>query len=98
MTQPRGRFEFRYRRWVSTVFVMLILFAVCAQAVHIHADRERPGATCLACVSAHTGVTVASVVSSGFLVAVTFVFVLHEIEVPNCEAVLPLFIRPPPSR
>src|SRR3954451_19669378 len=98
MTQGLAKFEPRSKRWAWSVFVTLILFAVCAQAVHIHFDRELPGATCLACVSAHTGVPVASIVASGFLIAVTLVFVLHESEVPNFEAVLPLFIRPPPSR
>jgi len=77
---------------------MLILLAVCVQAVHIHVDRESSGATCLACVSAHTGVPVASIVSSGSLIAITLVLVLHQPEVPSCEGTLPLFIRPPPSR
>jgi hypothetical protein len=61
-------------------------------------DREASGTTCLACVSAHTGVPIAAVVSSGFLIAITFVSVLGEPEVPNSQAVLPLFIRPPPLR
>ena len=98
MTQSKATFEFRLNRGAWTVLVVLVLLAVCAQAVHIHVDREPSGATCLACVSAHTGVPVASVVASGFLIAITFVQALLEPEVPNCEAILPLFIRPPPSR
>jgi len=98
MTHPPAGFEIRCKQWASTVFVMLVLLAVCAQAVHLHLDREPSSATCLACVSAHTVVPVASIVSSGLLIAITLVFVLHELEVPTCEAILPLFIRPPPSR
>lgn len=98
MAQTLPSFELRCKKWTSTVFVVLILLALCAQAVHIHVDREPSGATCLACVSAHTGVPVASIVSSGLLIAITLVLVLCEPQVPNCEATLPLFIRPPPTR
>jgi len=68
------------------------------QAMHVHAHESSTGTPCLACVSAHTNVPVAAVVTTVLLVAITSILVPSETAIPSVEAVLPLFIRPPPSR
>ncbi len=98
MGKTRAKFQVRCRLWATTACLMLILLAVCVQAVHVHAQGESSGATCLACVSAHTGVPVRAILSAVHLIAITSVLVLYELEIPSYEAFLPLFIRPPPSR
>lgn len=98
MTESSAKFEFRWKRYASAICVTFILFAVFAQAVHVHTQGEPSGTPCLACVSAHTGAPVSPVVSSVLLVTITPLVVLPELEIHSSEAVLPLFIRPPPSR
>ena len=98
MMEITARFELHCRKWASVAIVLLILFAVCVQAVHMHGKTEPSGATCLACVSAHTGAPVATIISPVLLIALMLVLILHEFEVPSFEACLPLFIRPPPTR
>jgi hypothetical protein len=98
MMETSARFEFRWKWWAPTACIALILFAVCAQAVHVHTQSEPSGATCLACVSAHSGAPVSPVVSSAPLAASASVLVLPEPETSSYEAILPPFIRPPPSR
>jgi hypothetical protein len=98
MMDTKTMFESRWQRWVLTACVMLVLFAIGVQAVHVHGKGEPSGATCLACVSAHTGAPVATIVSPVMLIALMLVLILHEFEVPSYEACLPLFIRPPPTR
>ncbi len=98
LMETTAKSEFRWKLLASTAMVALILLAVCVQAVHIHTQSEPAGAICMACVSAHTAAPVAALASSVLLIAITLALVLHEFEVPSCESVLPLFIRPPPSR
>src|SRR5512140_1731490 len=83
MMEITARFEFRRRKWASIAIVVLILFAVGVQAVHVHSKGEPSGATCLACVSAHTGAPVATIVSPVLLIALMLVLILHEFEVPS---------------
>jgi hypothetical protein len=98
MREETAKLELRWKTCASAICATLVLFAVLAQSVHVHAQAETSGAICPACVSAHTGTPVSPIVSSFSLFAIASVLVLPELEIPSCEAVLPLFIRPPPSR
>ncbi len=98
MVDITARLEFRWKPWASTALVLLVLLALLAQVVHVHANPELSSTPCLACVAAHTAVPATVIAASVYLVAVTLIFVLCDSEAPTSEAVLPLFIRPPPSR
>jgi hypothetical protein len=50
------------------------------------------------CVSAHSSAPVAIPLAQILLIAVASVSILREWKAPTCDAVLPLFIRPPPAR
>ncbi len=88
----------RAMRWLIRGFVLLILLFVGMQLVHVHPDNDFSGSICLACISAHTSVPVASIVFAEFLVALTYVIVLGELHPVTCAPLLEHFIRPPPSR
>ena len=88
--------ECRWHRWASTAFILLLLLAVGAQAIHVHVHES--STPCFACVSAHTNIPVAAVVNTVLLIAITSVVLHSETVAPSFESVLPLFIRPPPSR
>ena len=90
------KFESRWQRWALTACILLLLLAVGAQAIHVHLHES--SAPCLACVSAHSNSPVASVVTTVLLISISAVLLQSETVAPSFESILPLFIRPPPSR
>jgi hypothetical protein len=98
MVETKVRLAFRSKPGISTAIIVLILLAVFVQVVHVHVQCEPSGTTCLACMSAHTAVPVTAFAGSVLLIAITLVLVHHQPGISHCEATLPLFIRPPPTR
>ena len=90
-----------WRSWVVPVCVLFLALFVGLQAVHVHLlhpHDDLANGTCMVCVNAHTSVPVTVPLSQIMLIAVASVAILREQKTPTCDAVLPLFIRPPPVR
>jgi hypothetical protein len=85
----------RMQRWPAPLCIALIVLVV-AVAVHVH-PGDFSDARCVVCVAAHTSTPVAFVTTQVTLIAIASLPVIHELTTPESEAVLPLFIRPPPS-
>lgn len=86
----------RSRRWLAAICILFAVLLLTAQAMHVHPDNGLSAATCPICVSAHTSAPVAAVTAQLLLVAIASVVMAGELQAPNAETILPLFIRPPP--
>jgi hypothetical protein len=90
-----------WRHWLVPVCVIFLALFIGLQAVHVHLlhpHDDLAGGPCLVCVSAHSSAPVAIPLAQILLIAVASVSILREWKAPTCDAVLPLFIRPPPAR
>jgi hypothetical protein len=90
-----------WRRWLVPVCVVFLALLVGLQAVHVHLlhpQDDLASGTCLVCVSAHSSAPITVPLAQIMLIALASVSVLRESKAPTCDAVLPLFIRPPPAR
>lgn len=84
-------------RRLAGACIALIVLLVSVQAAHVHRNTGTADTTCLICVSARTSAPVAAVVTQVVLIAIASLPVLRALTMPSFGAVLPLFIRPPPS-
>lgn len=86
------------RRWLALMCILFAALLLAAQAMHVDPDDGLSTGPCPICVSAHTSAPVAVVTAQTLFIAIASVVVLGKQQAPNAESVLPLFIRPPPSR
>jgi hypothetical protein len=96
--KARQNREWRY--WLVLVCLLSFVLFVGLQAVHmhlLHPNDDLAGGTCLVCASAHTSATITIQLTQILLIAVASVAIVRAWSAPSYEAVLPLFIRPPPS-
>ena len=81
---------------MAAVCVMFALLLV-VQALHVHFDDGLSATKCQICVSAHTSAPVAAVIAEVLFFAIASIAILGELQAPDADAILPLFIRPPPA-
>ncbi len=87
----------RSRNWVAAVCVMFALLLV-MQAMHVHFDDGLSATKCQICVSAHSSAPVSAMIAEVLFFAIASIAILGELQAPDAVAVLPLFIRPPPTK
>ena len=86
----------RRRNWVAAVCVVFALLLV-VQAMHVHFDDGLSATKCQICISAHSSAPAAAGIAEVLFFAIASIAILGELQAPDAVAVLPLFIRPPPT-
>ena len=85
------------RRWLAAFCILFAALLLTVQAMHLDPDDGLSSGPCPICVSAHTSAPVAAVTAQVKLVAMASIVMVGELQTPNAETILPLFIRPPPQ-
>ena len=85
------------RHSLAGIFIALVLLALAVQAVHVHQPTASTDATCLICISAHTGAPVAVLTTLVMLTVIASLPMMRLFQAAKVDCTLPLFIRPPPA-